>query len=189
MGEVTKSAIRKSLLTKKQEISDNEYLTSSTLIEEKLKSLLEELNPQVIHSYLPIKRNREPDTFPIINWLLKKNRKILISKTDFENKSMSHFDFNQTTELAINKWGIPEPTNAKPEVLNAELFLVPLVAMDLNGNRLGYGGGYYDRLLVNQTDSIKVGLSLLPIQNEFRFVEPHDIKLDFGVTPNEILRC
>ena len=102
---------------------------------------------------------------------------------------MSHFDFNQKTELVINSWGIPEPVNATPEALNAELFLIPLIAMDLKGNRLGYGGGYYDRLLANQFNIIKVGLSILPIQKEFRFVEPHDIKLDYGVTPHEVIRC
>ena len=90
---------------------------------------------------------------------------------------MVHFEINENTVFEENRLGIPEPVNENPiDSLNVELILVPLVLGDKKGHRIGYGGGYYDRLLKDH-EGLKVGLSLFPLIDEIP-ADPWDVKLD-----------
>ena len=68
----------------------------------------------------------------------------------------------------------------------AYFILVPLLAFDLNGNRVGYGGGYYDRFLKDCNNSIKVGLSLEDPISPIKDINEYDIKLDYCITKDTI---
>ena len=101
----------------------------------------------------------------------------MVSKTDFKTKYMTHYWLNQETQLETNSLGIPEPMNAEPaDFKDAELILVPLLVGDKHGNRIGYGGGYYDQLLKDYKGH-SLGLSLLPIVEEID-ANPWDVPLD-----------
>lgn len=83
---------------------------------------------------------------------------------------------------------IPEPKDTpiiKPEEI--DLFIIPLVAFDADKNRLGYGGGYYDRALENN-DSTKIGIAYQAQKAEKLPVEEHDIKLDMIITEANIYK-
>ena len=74
--------------------------------------------------------------------------------------------------------GIPEPLDATPvDFHEVDLILVPLLAFDKNKNRIGYGGGFYDRLL-NETKAAKVGLSLSPPLDQLIQKEEWDVPMD-----------
>ena len=76
---------------------------------------------------------------------------------------MSHFWLQADTELILNRLNIPEPVNAAPAKIDeSDLVIVPLLIADHSGNRLGYGGGFYDRLLSNYSGH-SVGLCLSPL--------------------------
>ncbi len=82
--------------------------------------------------------------------------------------------------------GIPEPSNAqKADFEEVDLVLVPLLAADKMGNRIGYGGGFYDRLLQN-SKAAKIGLSLSTKLDKISQKEVWDIKLDGVLTPFEV---
>ena len=96
---------------------------------------------------------------------------------------MDFFHWSTRDPLVINKYGIPEPTSNK--AIYPNILLVPLVAFDKNLNRLGYGGGFYDRYI----KKIKKIKKVITIGLAYSFqkvkkvpISEHDIKLDFIIT-------
>ena len=68
-----------------------------------------------------------------------------------------------------------------------DVVFVPLLAFDTNGNRVGYGKGFYDKFLSQcQPETIKIGLSFFEAEEEIADVYQDDIRLDYCVTPNKI---
>ncbi len=86
-----------------------------------------------------------------------------------------------------NKWGIREPDGeqtAAPSEL--DIVLVPLLAFDAQGHRVGYGKGYYDRLLAEcRPDCLKIGLSAFAAEERIDDIHPLDVRLDLCLTPDE----
>ena len=91
-------------------------------------------------------------------------------------------------EFANSDWGIPEPVGGivvKPT--DFDIVLLPLLTFDLNGNRVGYGKGFYDRYLVNcRPDCLKIGISLFEPVDLIEEVESHDIPLDIAICPAKL---
>ena len=91
-------------------------------------------------------------------------------------------------EFANSVWGIPEPvggTVLKPTDL--DIVLIPLLAFDKNGHRVGYGKGFYDRYLLNcRPDCLKIGISLFDPVDLIEEVESHDIPLDIAICPAKL---
>jgi 5-formyltetrahydrofolate cyclo-ligase len=93
------------------------------------------------------------------------------------------------TELVEGSFGILEPApNAPIAEAKADLILVPGLAFDRSGVRLGRGGGYYDRLL-SEFDGLRVGVCFEELVLERIPVEPHDMCMDFLITPAGIISC
>ena len=88
----------------------------------------------------------------------------------------------------LNSWNIPEPENGIAiSTEQIEVVFIPLLAFDLRGNRVGYGKGFYDDFLNNcSKDTLKIGLSFFEAEANIADVEPHDIPLDYCVTPTKI---
>lgn len=143
-----------------------------------------------VHAYLPIYNNNEPDTDPLLEWLKFSNPGLQtvypkVSPLDF---SMKHYLHEENMYFEMNQYGIPEPVGGK-EIMPEELDLVfvPLLGFDLQGNRVGYGKGYYDRFLSKcKEDVIKVGLSFLSPIDCIEDVDFLDKKLDFCITPERV---
>src|SRR5258708_1646805 len=97
-----------------------------------------------LHLFLPIRNTNEVDTYLIFNELVKKfsNLTIAVSKSNFEEYTMQFFKYTMDTKLIENAFGISEPEEGEfvnPEQL--DLVLVPMIAVDKLGNRIGYGKG------------------------------------------------
>ena len=96
---------------------------------------------------------------------------------------MNFFKWSTRDPLVINKFGIPEPISDK--ILYPSILIVPLVAFDKNLNRIGYGGGFYDRYIKKQKKSkkiITIGLAY-PFQRVKKIpIDKNDIRLDFILT-------
>lgn len=140
---------------------------------------------KVIHTFLPIPSKKEPNTSLIIDKLKKDFAQIRISIPRVENDHLINFYFDGDNQLKKNQWGILEPTSGEPTLINKiDLVIVPLLAFDKKGNRVGYGKGFYDRFLSKcRPDCKKVGLSFFEPVDEITDVDSHDIKLTHCVTP------
>lgn len=127
----------------------------------------------------------EVETKNIINKALKDGKEVYIPKIYKEDKSMKAIRLNSFDELKENSMGILEPINDSKYIDKKEidLILVPGVVFDLNGNRIGYGGGYYDRYL----EDIKGIRNKLVLAYDIQIVdfiqsESHDIGFDYIIS-------
>ena len=137
------------------------------------------------HLFLPIEKNKEVDTFPVLTLLQGKDKNIVLPKVG-KDGTLKNYLLTDDTVLKESNWGIPEPKNGIEIAENKiEVVFVPLLAFDKLGNRVGYGKGYYDRLLAScNTDVVKIGLSFFEPVDKIMDTEPTDIALSYCVTPN-----
>lgn len=137
------------------------------------------------HIFLSIQKQKEINTEFILHILQGKDKNIVISKSNFENNTLTHILLTDATVLKVNSWGIPEPTDGIPIPEDKiDVVFVPLLAFDCKGNRVGYGKGFYDRFLAKcNPQTIKIGLSFFTPEKEIKEVLQTDIRLDYCVTP------
>ncbi len=186
--EVSKKLFRKTVLHYRQLLHQEVYEQRNQALMKRLLNFLLDENKQCIHVFLPIERNKEPNLFALLPRLWEAGFKTVTSITNFDQKSMSHYILDADTHIAKNNLGIPEPTSGKKADHNLiEVILIPLVVVDLRGNRIGYGGGYYDRLLKG-TKAIKVGLSLANPVERLSQTDNWDVPLDYLITPYKIYK-
>ena len=147
---------------------------------------IDKLNFKSICGYYP--SNYEIDDLDILDLLEKKNFKVSLPIIKKDNQ-MNFYSWSRNDPLKINKFGIPEPVSSK--IFYPDILLVPLVAYDRSLNRLGYGGGYYDRY-IEKMEKIKkvtkIGLAFSFQKISSIPINQYDKKLDFIVTEKEILR-
>ena len=144
------------------------------------------INFKNIGGYYPY--NYEIDDLDILNFLRKKKINISLPKIR-ENNQMDFFEWRNKDPLKINKYGIVEPISTKK--IYPDVIFVPLVAYDNNLNRLGYGGGYYDRYLdkiKNIKKVLKIGLAFSYQKLKKIPINIHDKKLDLIITEKEIIK-
>ena len=169
--------IRKKKFDKNLKIDSNKFISF-------LK--INRLNLKNIGGYYP--SNYEIDDLDILDLLEKKNFKILLPVIKKDNQ-MSFYSWSKNDPLIINKFGIPEPAQSK--IFYPDILLVPLVAYDNRLNRLGYGGGYYDRY-IEKLEKIKkvtkIGLAFSFQKISSVPINQFDKKLDFIITEKEILK-
>lgn len=144
---------------------------------------------KLIHCYLPIHRMKEIDTIPLIK-KLQMNNEICIPVSNFNSNTMTARMLNEHTQFQDNTYGIPEPvTGNDANVEDIDVVIVPLLAVDQHGNRLGYGKGFYDRFLAScRPDTLFIGLSGFGIHEDFEEVDEYDVPLHYVVTPKGILK-
>lgn len=147
----------------------------------------------VVHTFLPILVQKEPDTFRLIAWLQAEhpNAQIAVPKVDPNNEGvLTHHILEKNTVLTPSKWGIPEPSNSVNIVADlVDIALVPLLAFDRKGHRVGYGRGFYDRFLSEcRPDVLKVGLSFFEPVPYISDVVETDVPLDYCITPERTYR-
>ena len=130
----------------------------------------------------------EVRTGKLAGWLLFHGKRVFLPVVD-ENRLLAA-DIGSTC-FEMNCYGIsqPEKTTAQFEdPSKIDLFIVPGLAFDRKGNRIGFGKGYYDDLLLKAPDAQKIALAYdFQILDEI-VAERHDIKMDILVTPKEVIR-
>ena len=139
-----------------------------------------------VGGYFP--SNYEIDDLKILKFLEKKNFNILLPVIK-KNNQMDFFKWSANDPLKINKFGIPEPVGRK--IFIPDILLIPLVSYDRKLNRLGYGGGFYDRYIEKiekQKKIIKIGLAFSYQKTKKIPINKFDKKLDFIINEKEILK-
>ena len=144
----------------------------------------EKIKEKVIGGYYPY--NYEIDAVKILKKFEKRNYLISLPRIK-KNYQMDFFQWSSKDPLKINKFGIPEPCSDLIKYPN--ILLVPLVAFDSHYNRVGYGGGFYDRY-IRRVKKIKkiitIGLAYSFQKVKKIPMREYDMKLDFIVTEKKL---
>ncbi|MFC3561297.1 5-formyltetrahydrofolate cyclo-ligase [Pedobacter jamesrossensis] len=183
-----KVEIRKRALKERLSLTDEEYKKLNNSLLNQFKSL-DFYEVKTIHVFLPIIEKKEPNTFILIEWLAKNHPqiKIIVPKADFETALMTNHEYIGVDDLQKNLYNILEPQKGNIHSGEIDIVLIPLLSFDKQGYRVGYGKGFYDRFL-ESINAQKIGLSLSPAIEKIDDVNEHDIRLDFCITPTEIIK-
>lgn len=184
-----KKELRKVMLAERCQFSLEDVEASSVKICEQYFAGFSPDKPTTVHVFLPILKHREIDTWQIIRLLWEKfpQCRVAVPITNFQTHELEHYIITPETEIKENHWGIPEPVNAQ-QISEAEIdvILLPLLAFDMRGHRLGYGKGYYDRFLAKcRPETVRIGLSLLPPVPEIKGTHEGDKLLHYCITPEK----
>lgn len=184
---MTKKEIRKKYKALRAALSTDEIETMSLAIANQSLSVDIWAN-QSFHLFLPIAEQKEVNTEYLLQILFGKDKNIVISRTDFDSLSMHHVLLTDSTTIKKNKYNIPEPVDGFPvDDQQIDVVFIPLLACDKQGNRVGYGKGFYDSFLEKcKADVVKIGLSFFQPEDEITDIWPGDIPLDILITPEEI---
>jgi len=188
---MNKKDLRKKYRELRQQLSENEIEEKSLQIANQLIRL-DIWDHNFYHLFLPIEIHKEVNTEYILQVLAGKDKNIVISKSDFETREMTHFLLTDNTKISNNEYGIPEPieTEINGVEINSkkiDVVFVPLLAFDEKGNRVGYGKGFYDKFLSEcKPEVLKIGLSFFESETIISDVLTTDIQLDLCVTPSKI---
>lgn len=177
-----KKAIRQDICNKRRGMSENMHMAFSESILNRLTALKEYQNAKVIYCYIDV--NHEVGTRNIIEHSLKIGKEVAVPRV--EGNVMKFFRIHSLEETAEGNFGIPEPVHNKiPST--PDIILVPGVAFSFRMERMGYGGGYYDKFL-SAGKVLKIGLAYEFQMHEQIPVEKHDISMDIIVTEKQIYR-
>lgn len=184
-----KHELRSLFLQKRNALSDLEKSRFDREIKIRFQQFLpEKIN--TVHIYLPIQSKVEINTWPIIKQLWGKNIKVVVPMMHEKTVEISSWELNKETQLPENKWNIPEPINSKKiDDSSIDAVIVPLLAVDQKGFRVGYGKGYYDSFLSSlNPDTLKIGLSYFTPIEAISNIDQWDIPLDYCITPEQTIK-
>ena len=150
--------------------------TSFTPSQESLNDFIDVISNKSVCTYLPLKNEIN------INSFLRFSSDVSVLADVYDEVIITRL----SEPFELNKFGVKQPFNID-EVNNVDIFLVPGLAFDLSGNRLGRGAGYYDKLLLNHPKSLKIGIA-----NKSRIIdsvptEDHDVAMDSLFTPENYI--
>lgn len=186
-----KAPIRKKHLGKRDAIPPEVRSVKNRLILDRLLGLDEIRNAGIIFLFASFRS--EVDTFGMIRQLLGDGKKIVLPVVDRESRRLTLYEIKELDELSAGYMGIPEPSVRTSERLadinEVDAAVLPGAAFDPEGNRIGYGGGYYDILL----SGLKKKIPVIAVAYEEQVAdtipsEPHDIKVDLIVTDRRTIR-
>jgi len=145
-----------------------------------------------LHLFLPILKRKEPNTLLIRDWLKTHHPeiKIVYPQTNFTDHSMQSFVDDKDLTLENSGYDIPEPISGNQiEATEIDLILIPLLAFDKCGYRVGYGKGFYDRFMSQcRPDTQFIGLSLFDAVDRIDDLDEFDMPMHFCITPNYLYK-
>ena len=179
---MTKAEIRKDVIARRLKLSDFEHSNLSHDINRQLLYLIPR-DVRYVHTFLPSLPKGEPNLWPLIRIALHRGVKLCVPVVQPGNE-MQSAEFDDNTSLIEQSFGVLEPKD--PDLIDEsqiDVVLVPLLAFDSKGYRVGYGGGYYDRFLKRVPNALKIGVSLFSAIEKISDVHEDDIPMDICVTP------
>ncbi|HYF70511.1 MAG TPA: 5-formyltetrahydrofolate cyclo-ligase [Ohtaekwangia sp.] len=187
-----KSECRKVFHQLRLALSDTDHQEKSLAISDRFFNSVNLRAAKMLHTFLSIPRNKEPDTWIIIRRIQKEfpDIQLVVPRIISQTNTFENFYLENSNDLIPNKWGIPEPvadTEKKVSMPEIDMVLVPLLTFDLYGHRVGYGKGFYDTFLKQCTPATKrIGLSLFDPVDKIEDAGEHDVPLHYCITPDQV---
>ena len=179
-----KSSIRKSILKRRLALSEASVTSISSTIQARLIESDYFIRAKSVAVYSPI--NNEVQTDKIIAACFERNKKIFLPKLC--STDLNFLALKPDSKFQKNKFGIPEICNPEAEIAeHIDLMICPGIAFDSKKNRVGYGGGCYDRYLTSASYNHLGMLGFSMQKTESISAESFDIRMDFILTENGFL--
>ena len=138
----------------------------------------------IVSGFWPIRD--EIDIRPLLHALHDRGNPIALPVTPRRGEPLTFRAWKPGDVLLTERFGTMRPTG---DILLPDMLLIPLLAFDAAGGRLGYGGGFYDRTLAALPDRVRLGCAFAAQQVDAVPVGPYDIRLDAVATEAGIIRC
>ncbi|MFL7797564.1 5-formyltetrahydrofolate cyclo-ligase [Clostridium chauvoei] len=186
---MSKKELRDKVLLIRDNLNAKEKIEKDNNILSKL--LNTELYKNSTNIFTYISYGSEVDTKELINKSLKNGKKIFVPKTIKESREMKAINITSLENLTKDKYGILEPISFDKNIdkNKLDLIIMPGSVFDSNGNRIGYGGGYYDRYLLDiYKENNKVALAYDFQVKDNLLVDEHDIKVDYIITEKRLIK-
>ena len=184
-----KAALRAQFLRRREVLRPNELQDLSLRLAERVLGYLEQHPKQVLHVFLPRVGKKEVNTWLLVERLRAQRPavQLVVPRVVPGTFELEHYRLTPEVPLLTSRWGIPEPDPLRAERIlpsGLDLVLVPLLAFDEEGYRLGYGGGFYDRFLpLCRPEVPTIGLSLFGPVASIPDRHAYDQRLDACFTP------
>ena len=187
-----KADLRQQMLAQRRALSPEDLAQRSLRLAEQLFHHFEVARWRWLHLFLPVVRQKEPDTWPIIRriWREQPSVQLAVPVVQPDGVSLRHYQLTPQTQLLENRWHIPEPVAAAEVAPTAfDAVLLPLLAFDELGHRVGYGKGFYDGFLLEcRPNTLRIGLSLEPPIARIDDAWAGDVPLHACITPERVWR-
>lgn len=182
-----KVSMRDAARNTRSALSPAQMKTMSAGICNNLLAILDGMDPLMVYVSKPL----EVNTHTLINDLLRLRRNVVVPIIEKETRSLRLSYLTDPAHLVESTFRVPEPIGnelpARAEDLRA--VIVPVLAFDANGHRLGYGAGYYDRFLAKNPHILKIGLAFSCQQFPAVPHDDNDVRMDIIITEKGILDC
>ncbi|WP_214021319.1 5-formyltetrahydrofolate cyclo-ligase [Methanoculleus sp.] len=182
----TKAALREQAKEARFLLSTAEIATYSSSIEERLLNLLNGFTTVMVY----VAKAPEAETTGLIAALNRRGVRVVVPIIERETCNLRLSYLPDPTVLVPSTFNVPEPIGhelpARPE--DVEVVIIPMLAFDAEGNRLGYGAGYYDRFLCRYPHPKKIGIAFSCQQAQSIPADENDVKMDYIVTEKGIIR-
>ncbi len=185
---MNKADVRRDALKARRSLSAEQVESLSVRIQDALMALPEFLEAEVVASY--VAKRDEVQTGKIMRSALSSGKRLLVPRTNPRFLSLNFCEIQSLGQLAPGYLGIPEPSFASRVVplSKSQLVVVPVVAWDDLGQRMGYGKGYFDRELRSRGRAVSAGLAFESQRHDQLPATSSDIPLDIIVTEKRVLR-
>jgi len=192
----TKGEIRSESLKKRDALNPDEKAGKDLAIKGNFLSLPEYKNASTVLFFASFRS--EVNTIPLIIKALEDGKRILLPKVNKASGELDIYEIESLNEIQKGYMGIPEPAGGIPAAppVNCDIcdiIVIPGAVFDLKGGRLGYGGGYYDRLLSQLKGERKPHLIALAYELQILEqplpLEGHDVKVEKIVTEKRVIDC
>jgi len=185
-----KHTLKQEIIEKRKSLTKEEIKEKSSKIKDNFYSLNEFKNSKNLMMYVSF--NKEVDTQDLIKELLDKEKNVIVPFVQKNNPILQLSELKSFNELEPKTLGILEPKDEfvrEFDIENVDLVIVPGLVFDQNGHRIGYGYGYYDKVLKKlKNNAKKIGFAF-----EFQLVEKipeerHDVPVDILITEKRVLK-
>ena len=178
-----KEKLRARVLATREALELDQVEIGAQAILERVLGLEAYRRAMLIHAYISSREN-EVDTRALIDISLEQGKRVAVPVLEQGKKTMAHALIESLDGLVDGPWGLAQPDPAKATLLEKQeeidLVVVPGIAFDRRGHRIGFGGGFYDRFLAN-VQVVKVGLCYDDLILQEIPNEPHDVPMDIVV--------
>jgi 5-formyltetrahydrofolate cyclo-ligase len=186
-----KNEIRAEVLKRRDSIPLDLKKSKNAAIRKRLFNLEEFIAAKSVLMYVSFRT--EVDTLGQLEDILCMGKKLALPLVDSKQKTLTLYEIKDISDLEPGYMDIPEPKVAedrKVDLKDIDIIVLPGTGFDIKGNRLGYGGGYYDKLLSSADKKIPtVALAFEEQVVEEIPAEPHDIKMDIIITDERFIRA